>query len=188
MDRASTSKYTGGNLGDGTSAPVYYEFNDQHFIIYWFFYPYNAGGAALSGDESSPPAFDNHHGDWENVSVRLNCKDEPIGAAYYAHGAPALLDWPGQEATPDEPSRSADAVQLVAGTHLPAFSALGTHATYATPGEHDLKYSVTILGHTFGAIDRTGGGAPWNAETRSRTVGSTVVWVRRLVGPTDGEQ
>jgi GNAT superfamily N-acetyltransferase len=45
-----------GQLGEGTTAPVYYDFMDQHFIAYWFFYAY---------DDLTNPYQDQHHeGDW----------------------------------------------------------------------------------------------------------------------------
>ena len=68
-----------------------------------------------------------------------------------------------QEATPDDPGASSDALTVASGSqHAITFSAIGTHASYATAGAHDSPGSIVIGGQSVGAVDMTAGGSDLN--------------------------
>lgn len=97
--------------GQGTSAPVYYEYSAHNYVTYWFFYAFNDAPAPID-------SFD-HEGDWERVSVRLDAQDDPVTVAYYEHSGYCTLPW----------SQAAKN-----NGHPVAYSAIGTHATYWKAG------------------------------------------------------
>ena len=99
--------------GQGITSPVYYDFAPQRYIIYWFFYCFNK------------KSVDEHEGDWENITVRLNGKDELTDVAYNSHGAP----------TPYEK----DEIDYYQGTHPIVYSANGSHASYPKAGTFPTK-------------------------------------------------
>lgn len=78
-------------------------------VQYWFFYPYNDG-----------PLFFDHEHDWEHVTVRLTAEREPVSADFAQHAN----DRPGVSHPWAELTRE--------GEHPLVFSALGTHASYAS--------------------------------------------------------
>jgi hypothetical protein len=103
----------------GTDAPVYYEAKDRHYITYWFFYAFNAGPA--------PGQTDNHEGDWERISVRLDSSNRATEVAYFQHdGPPKTYKWSDKEVTKE------------GGTHPVVYSAKGSHASYTSPGSKRL--------------------------------------------------
>jgi hypothetical protein len=116
--------------GQGTSAPVFYEYSAHKYVTYWFFYGFNDAPAPIN-------SFD-HEGDWERISVQLDAQDSAVTVAYYEHDGYCTLPWSqaGQQ-----------------GGHPLAYSARGTHATYARAG------SFPIAGGL--ATDTTGRGAGW---------------------------
>jgi hypothetical protein len=148
-------------IGQGTRAPVYYDYLNQHFVAYWFFYAYNdSPGAGVA----------NHEGDWEHVTVRLDCNNRPIGVAYYHHDDPAeIFDWPGQEATPGDPLASPFPVVFDSPTETRplVYSAIGTHASYNTPGPHPIVIAGTEV-----AQDRTGRDQRWDTASHLADLGA----------------
>ena len=60
--------------GEGTTAPVYYDYAEGAWITYWLFYGYNDFTARF-----------NHEGDWEKVSVYLDGNNRATGVYYSAH-------------------------------------------------------------------------------------------------------
>jgi hypothetical protein len=118
--------------GPGTNAPVYYEAVNGRYITYWFFYAYNAGPA--------PGGVDNHEGDWERISVKLNRQNRATAVAYFQHTGHEEKRWR------DVPKQ---------GSHPLVFSAKGSHASYDSPGAKN-------LGVPFGLVkDHAGRGAQW---------------------------
>jgi hypothetical protein len=118
------------SAGTGTNMPVYHDAVAGHYITYWFFYKFNAGPA--SG------GIDNHEGDWEHISVRLNASNRATEVAYSQHGGDKIYKWK------DVPKH---------GTHTVVYSAKGSHASYATPGSHPTDFPSVD--------DTTGAGAQW---------------------------
>jgi hypothetical protein len=104
--------------GDGTTAPVYVEFKDARYLVYWFAYGNN-------NVTSGPIDGFDHEGDWERMGVRLDANNEPTDTVYWTHGAPCSVPWP---AAPKE------------GDHPIGFAAKGTHATYPKAGH--FRYEV----------------------------------------------
>jgi hypothetical protein len=97
--------------GQGTAAPVYYEYSPRRYVTYWFFYAFN--------DAPPPTNVFDHEGDWERISVQLDSHDKPVTVAYYQHDGYCTVPW------------------SQAGRHRGhplAFSAKGTHATYPRAG------------------------------------------------------
>lgn len=122
----------------GTTAPVYFEYVPKHYITYWMFYPYNNG-----------PTKQNHEGDWERITIRLNIYNRPARVAYFGHGGHCIRLWE------DAPKYHG---------HPIVFSARGTHASYPRAGKFPTK---------FGFHDTTSAGPVWptwpkayNAKTR----------------------
>lgn len=104
-----------GSLGS-TKSPVYYEAKAGHYITYWFFYAYNDG--------PFPGGADNHEGDWERISVKLDGSNRATAVAYYQHEGSKELSW-GK--VPKQ------------GSHPIVYSAKGSHASYAAPGTYGLQ-------------------------------------------------
>lgn len=78
-------------------------------IQYWFYYPYNDG-----------PAFFDHEGDWEHVTVRLDRQQRPLGLALAQHED----NDPGVYRSWRNVRRDGD--------HPVVLSARGSHASYAS--------------------------------------------------------
>jgi hypothetical protein len=115
-----------------TNAPMYYEAVEGRFITFWFFYAYNAGPI--------PGGADNHEGDWERITVKLNANNRATHVAYFQHnGPPEEKKW-------KDVSKS--------GTHPIVFSAKGSHASYFTAGKHGLGPGGIVK-------DTTGKGEQW---------------------------
>jgi hypothetical protein len=115
-----------------TSAPMYYEAVEGRFITFWFFYAYNAGPV--------PGGADNHEGDWERITVKLNANNRATHVAYFQHNGP-----PDEKKWKEVPKQ---------GSHPIVYSAKGSHASYSTAGEHGLGPGGIVK-------DRTGKGAQW---------------------------
>ena len=102
--------------GTGTSAPVYYEFKAGKYITYWLFYPY-------SEPVSTAPGLFAHQGDWERITVKLNADNRATHVAYFAHNGACVQRY----RTPGARFRG----------HPKVFAAVGSHASYPTPGTHE---------------------------------------------------
>src|SRR5438093_9447012 len=103
--------------GDGTGAPIFVDYSPRQYIVYWFFYSYDAFGVL---DQTVPLQF--HEGDWENIAVHLDCDDRATEVAFYAHGQSDIRRIGGFETE---------------GTHPVVYSAIGTHGSYAQAGDFD---------------------------------------------------
>jgi hypothetical protein len=109
----------------GNGAPVYYEFRPSpRSITYWFFYAYNEG--PVNG------GIDNHEGDWERISVKLNQNNQATEVAYFQHNGACVLPWSGQGRT---------APRTEAG-HPIVHSADGSHASYPQAGTYAVPTPV----------------------------------------------
>jgi hypothetical protein len=109
---------------------------------YWFFYPFN-------GPEGRHIT---HQGDWEHVTVRVTNAGEPrlIAAYFSAHGQNN-----GGWAFPDIGARIGPILQFTPDGNPIVYSALGSHASYASTGVHKQAWPK--------AGDRTSDGGPiWN--------------------------
>jgi hypothetical protein len=130
LDLANSKR---GSLGS-TRSPVYYEAKAGHYITYWFFYAYNDG--------PFPGGADNHEGDWERISVKLDGTNRATAVSYYQHEGSKELRW-GQ--VPKQ------------GSHPIVYSARGSHASYARPGTYGLQ---KVAGHPL-AKDHASQGQAW---------------------------
>lgn len=93
------------------------------YIQYWFFYNFN--GPTMG--------FGYHQGDWEHVAMRVDstCSTR-LGYQPYAHGTPpAFTNVVKPGVAEEEDGR------------LVVYSAINSHATYLTPGEHEGGTSFT---------------------------------------------
>jgi hypothetical protein len=78
----------------------------------WYFFPYNDNLLAA-----------NHEGDWEHLTISLDEERDFVSAFFTGHGSGHRIE---------------DRAQLnwIDGTHLVAYLADGSHATYASEGIH----------------------------------------------------
>ncbi len=105
-------------------------------IQYWWFFGYNNG-----------PATQNHQGDWEHVTVRLD-EDANIQGVYFAaHGKPKFVK-------KNELKFSND--------HCNVYIAKGTHAAYEKAGDFPLK----VLGIKVADDNTRDNGNVWNTELK----------------------
>ena len=122
---SSTDSYEG--------APSYYQvirFTDGTFAIaYWFFYAYNNYCVSI--------LCQNHEGDWEHIVEHFSSNSEPLSVTYSQHeGCYVSYRW-------------ANAPRYRSGTHPVVFSALGSHASYPSSGDHQIcKLSGVAFDHT----------------------------------------
>jgi hypothetical protein len=103
--------------------PVYYDYVPGHYVVYWFFYNYNAHAVAGIGK---------HEGDWEHIAVHLDPNNLPIEVAFFAHTCdPTIVSWSDLVAGAGG--------SLEGDTHPVVFSGGGSHASYPTPGSRPLS-------------------------------------------------
>jgi hypothetical protein len=89
---------------------------NQIWLQYWFWYYYNSFEKA---------GFGLHEGDWEDIQISLNDWGMPEEAVYDQHGSPERCAWSSVEK------------QDVGGRTSPVvYVAVGSHASYYTPGSH----------------------------------------------------
>jgi hypothetical protein len=105
--------------GQGTSAPVYYEYSPRHYVTYWFFYAFN--------DAPGPTNIFDHAGDWERISIQLDSRNRAVTVAYYQHSGYCTIPW-SQAGKHD-------------GRPL-AYGARGTHATYPRAGSFPIAHGL----------------------------------------------
>jgi hypothetical protein len=99
-------------------------------IDYWYFYPYNGLGLSKVCLYSSKcyeipmTEVGRHEGDWENVTVEVSMETQEVLEVFLSgHG---------------EMKKSGHLVQM-SGTHPIVYSAVNTHAFYATAKQHGYK-------------------------------------------------
>ena len=122
-----------GNSSVYSGAPVYYEYVPNHYITYWFFYAYNKFHVGDAPDQE-------HEGDWERISIRLDSNDHPDLVAYYQHDRmPEYVSWVSMQAEG----------KLHNGTHPIVFSAKGSHASYSYAGTIEFEeHGIPVADHT----------------------------------------
>lgn len=133
---------------------------DDYAIQYWFFYPFNGTYWVRDGVLFNTGL--NHEGDWEHVTLTLdymcNLKEMYFsqhkgGASYKINETPSVVTYT------DEDSKF----------HPIIYSALGTHASYPTPGSVDVP-NVPIVEFT----DRPGvNGKRWDTWEYLINIGET---------------
>jgi len=132
----------------GTDAPVYYEAENHHYITYWFFYAFNDGPTQGKFD-----GVDDHEGDWERISVRLDGNNRATAVAYYQHEGHTEVPW--------------SKVHTQNG-HPVVYSAKGSHASYTRPGPKPIYKTIsqstplgTVKKRVKIATDQPSAGAQW---------------------------
>ena len=105
---------------------VYYEYVPRHFIAYWFFYAYD--NYTADGRRS----LQAHEGDWEHITIRLNCDNKPEEVAYFRHSSS------------DTEIKTWGAVRKRGGTHPIVFSAKGSHGSYPDTGPQPLVFPIGL--------------------------------------------
>ncbi|KAF1983834.1 hypothetical protein K402DRAFT_396309 [Aulographum hederae CBS 113979] len=113
--------------------------------FYMYFYSWNYGGAVnipILGVKN----FGNHVGDWEHNMVRFQ-DGQPTHAWYSQHANGQAFTWSALQKSGNRPI---------------AFSANGSHATYATTGEHDHTIPNLVLPDGIFLIDYTDEGPVWD--------------------------
>jgi hypothetical protein len=108
--------------------------NGEKILQYWFFLYYN-----------HRPLVGAHEGDWEMIQIHLDSADNPIRAAYAQHNSGERCEWIN--------------VQRTATGRPIVYTALGSHASYFSSGEHLVDA---------GAVnDYAGGDGEWVTPTIS---------------------
>jgi cysteine-rich repeat protein len=132
------------------TAPVFYDYKERDYLVYWFFYAYDQADIGQLHDQY-------HEGDWENVTIKLDPdRNVPVAMAFFAHGHPTVVPW--------------DKVQR-AGTHPVVYSAKGTHGSYTHVGSHD------TAGPDFVFEDQTDAdGMTWKTERKLKEVRKQGWW------------
>ncbi|KAK6353698.1 hypothetical protein TWF696_005659 [Orbilia brochopaga] len=113
-------------------------------VFYFFFYNYNS--APPIRIFNIPFEFGNHVGDWENMMVR------------FKYGQPSAV-WYSQHA--DGQAFTFEATRKI-GQRPIGYSAKGSHANYATDGDHDHTIPYVNLPGTFFLTDNTNAGLLWD--------------------------
>lgn len=131
--------------GGRSDAPaVLVAINKGHGVIdaFWFFfYSYNLGNTVFN------VRFGNHVGDWEHTAIRFH-HGEPKAVFFSEHNFGSVYSY--------------DAVEKI-GKRPVIYSAVGTHAMYATPGLHPYVLPWGIL------HDQTDRGPLWDPSLNSHT-------------------
>jgi hypothetical protein len=130
-------------VGQGATAPVYYEYSPHRYITYWFFYAFN--------DAPKPTNMFDHEGDWERISIQLDSKNRAVTVAYYQHTGYCTVPWK-QAGKHDG--------------HPLAYSARGTHATYPKAGSFPIAHGLAT-----DATGRGAGWATYSHLANARTQG-----------------
>jgi hypothetical protein len=150
--------------GDGTAAPVYTEYVPHRYVIYWFFYDYNGwDGAGLT---------ERHQGDWEHIVVALDehnrMKEGPSAlqevtaprVAYAAHYCNLTYS--------PQTTLAASGDTAGGATHPVVYSALGGHASYATPGTQTFACGINFPLKKNQLYDKTSKGREWKTWQHPR--------------------
>jgi hypothetical protein len=129
--------------GGGPFPPrIYYSYSPHHYITYWLFYGFNRPPVGLIGE------VDEHEGDWERISVRLDQNDNATEVAYYQHDCPPeIYTWADMQVN-----------GYLNGLHPIVFAANGTHASYPDLGDHTGKPCPEA---SVPALDTVGRGQLW---------------------------
>ncbi|KAL1296553.1 hypothetical protein AAFC00_000057 [Neodothiora populina] len=110
-------------------------------VFYFFFYSYNHGTKVLG------TMIDNHVGDWEHAMIRFS-NGEPQNVYLSAHTSGAAYAY---------------SAMTLEGVRPVTYSAVGTHANYATSGSHSI---YSILGNL--VTDTTSAGYYWDITQNYR--------------------
>jgi hypothetical protein len=131
LDLANKEDKTG-SLG----APVYYEYKQGKYVVYWFFYFFN-GGIAQESPRSTR----------ETGSVKLDANNRAVRIAYYQHNCGVGDDVPWNQVS-----------TLQDTPHPIVYSARGGHASYPSAGALGFCFG--------GGGDVTADGPLWRTWTR----------------------
>lgn len=138
------------------SVPVYFELNTLagggYSLTYWLFFPYN---------EKYPV---NHEGDWEHISLKLDENYKPQRVKYFQHDAC------GGE------SKKWDYAHKLFG-HPVVYTALGGHASYYRPEDHDICTVDPFPGGPLDDDKVSDEGARWYTENSGVNV-KKATWYR----------
>lgn len=141
--------------GQGTSAPCYYigreTENGLISLQYFFFYAYNGGLLANAAHEDG---YEAHEGDWEYITVLLDLRHHNEArvhaVAYAGHGY--VTHWEVFEDPVTKPFSELKSIQV--------YSALHSHASYASPGRHALRNIPAALRPLIGGYDEASADGP----------------------------
>lgn len=121
-----------GETQDPVRAPVYYEIRKGAAtrIDFWLFFGYSRPNETIAGVNVAAPF--SHEGDWENIEVVLGARGRPRAVRYFGHGHPRSFPWA-------EICKEVEGGEEACGTaemgRPVVYSALFSHASYATPAQ-----------------------------------------------------
>lgn len=143
-------------LGQGADAPCYYmvrETTSGHLALqYFFFYAYNGG---MLPNTFNKLGFEAHEGDWEHITVLLDWNENQQAATLYAvaySGHGYTTHWQSFDNPKPQPVSQLRPLEV--------YSAWHSHASYATPGKHELLRVPSLVRGLLGGYDETEDGGP----------------------------
>jgi uncharacterized repeat protein (TIGR01451 family) len=140
-----------------STLPLYYSYEKNRFIAYWFFYGFNNR------------RLDKHEGDWEKIVVSLKRGDKAKSVSYYQH----YCNPDGSDFGTQSWSKMLSKGYLTQRTHPQVWSAIGSHASYPK----NVHKEVFPCGPTKGGLDQTAGGGPvWHTWDAQLINASTADW------------
>ncbi|KAJ2992779.1 hypothetical protein HDV02_002866 [Globomyces sp. JEL0801] len=123
-------------LGDTNCYGFFVPKGTDVYLVYWFFYNYNPGRSILD--------LEDHPGDWEHFSIKLNSDLKPQEAYAAAHSGGTKAKWDDVEKEGDRPI---------------VYSAQTSHATFFNKGLFPLK-AFPLLN------DETDEGEQWDTKNK----------------------
>lgn len=152
IDLASHPTY----LGQGTTSPCYYLSEQRtdglYYLGYFFFYAYNGG---LLPNSLNPLGYEAHEADWEYITMLLGYDD--LGKECTLHA----IEFSGHGYTTYEKIFPGVPTPIGELQPITVYSALHSHASYATSGDHPLLNIPAPFRPVLGGYDRTGEGDLW---------------------------
>ncbi|RYC14872.1 thrombospondin type 3 repeat-containing protein [Nocardioides zhouii] len=100
------------NKAGEVKAPLSYIYVPNKYITYFFMYGYN--------EPFNTPEYDNHEGEWERITVRLDSQNRMDEVWYFQHTCDA------EDYTDEQMIKRG----YLSGTHPVVYSANGAHASY----------------------------------------------------------
>jgi hypothetical protein len=125
-------------FGEGTTAPMYYEYLPGESITYWFLWGFSKPSAGEGGGR-----LIQHQGDWEHIIVNLDDTNAAQSVTYWYHHWNRTVPWD------DVPKAEFGTPVSVVPHHPVVYAALEGHGSYWTTAcDFQEDPSLGLLGKT----------------------------------------